>query len=149
MPPAILIHTTGTKLRRTYPIDTIIAVVIVKAVEPAAKRVQGFVFVARARRRRASLSVSSATNMVEDTVANATTKLSKSKFGKTNQIVFLLKPNFNKGSAMMIERALLLEFFVLSLLLSPTDSHSRRSFYQRDFSFTLRLCSLKGYCYLL
>src|SRR5579884_1717793 len=55
----------------------------------------------------------------------------------------------NKGSAMMIERALLLEFFVLSLLLSPTDSHSRRSFYQRDFSFTLRLCSLKGYCYLL
>src|SRR5579884_3486125 len=142
MPPAILIHTTGTKLRRTYPIDTIIAVVIVKAVEPAAKRVQGFVFVARARRRRASLSVSSATNMVEDTVANATTKLSKSEIGETNQIS-------NKGSAMMIERALLLEFFVLSLLLSPTDSHSRRSFYQRDFSFTLRLCSLKGYCYLL
>jgi hypothetical protein len=49
-----------------------IAVVIVKAVDPAAKTVHGFVLVARARSKRASLSESSAMKIVRLTVAKGT-----------------------------------------------------------------------------
>lgn len=46
--------------------------VIVKAVAPDAKAVQGLIRVARERSRIASLSVSSTTKMVLEMVANAT-----------------------------------------------------------------------------
>jgi hypothetical protein len=48
-----------------------IAEVIVKATEPAAKMRQEFDLAARVRRRRASLSVSSATKMAKATVRKA------------------------------------------------------------------------------
>jgi hypothetical protein len=50
-------------------------VVMVKANAPEAKAVQGFILVASARRRRASLSVSSATNIVINTVRKSVSRL--------------------------------------------------------------------------
>ena len=50
-------------------------VVMVNATEPDANAVQGFILVASARRRRASLSVSSATNMVINTVRKSVSRL--------------------------------------------------------------------------
>ena len=50
-------------------------VVIVKATAPDANAVQGFILVASARRRRASLSVSSATNTVINTVRKSASRL--------------------------------------------------------------------------
>lgn len=48
-----------------------IALVIVKAIEPAAKASFGFILVARVRSNRASLSVSSAMKIAENTVRKA------------------------------------------------------------------------------
>ncbi len=56
-----------------------IAVEMAKAVEPAAKAVQALILVERARRNKASLSVSSAMNMAEAMVAKAPRRVVSSK----------------------------------------------------------------------
>lgn len=70
------------KVVRTKPTVTIIAVEIANAVEPAAKAVHGLILVERAKSKRASLSVSSATKIAGAIVANAPRRVEASKIAK-------------------------------------------------------------------
>jgi hypothetical protein len=70
-PPAIFIQKTGINCKSAKPTVTIIADVIVKATDPEANAVSGFILVARVSSRRASLSVNSATNIAKVIVAKA------------------------------------------------------------------------------
>jgi hypothetical protein len=77
-PPARWIQNTGTILIRKTPMVTMIALVIVNAVAPEAKAIQGLTLVESAKRRKASLSVSSAMKIVAATVKKGVTRAPKS-----------------------------------------------------------------------